>query len=122
MGLGMHCQYPHRNSEDTYEIFKASLDRALLEMAESNGEKHEAVERAYNDHWPDGLTVCISRDENSGFTAAFSSGETLRFKDFDDMGAALLIMRNHEFFKEIEKMITPAHAPAGGISPTKLDG
>lgn len=119
MGLGIRSFSSHRTSEETYEIFKASLDQALQELAESNGERHRAVEKAYNEHWPDGLTVCITRDGNGGFAAVFSSGETLRFEDADDMGAALLVLRDRALFRELEKRTRLMQSSAAVLSPQR---
>jgi hypothetical protein len=83
---------------DVYEIFKARLNKALADLVESRGENYAEAEKAYNEDWPDGLSVRITRKPCGGFRAEFSSGEILEFKDYDDLGAAMMIMRDRELF------------------------
>lgn len=82
-----------------FEAFRAALDTALDELAQSRGERYLEAEKTYNELWPDGLTVCIGREPRGGFKAHFSTGEVLTFKDHDDLGAALLLMRDKELFE-----------------------
>lgn len=96
---------------DAYEIFKARLNKALADLVESRGENYAEAEKTYNEAWPDGLSVCIARKPCGGFKAEFSSGETLEFKDYDDLGAAMMVLRDRELFHELKRENQSAGPP-----------
>lgn len=101
-GFAPGCMEDASQAEpNMYEVFRESLDHALGELTESRGECFRAAEKSYNDLWPDGATVCIERNPDDSFTARFSTGELLEFRDYEDLGAALLVMRDSGLFQRI---------------------
>jgi hypothetical protein len=99
MGLGL-MRAGHSGGEG-FAGFCRELDGALEAFIKSRGQEHGPLIEVYNRLWPDGHVAALGRERNGTFVAVFDDGRALHFRDWEELGAATLLMRDLELYERV---------------------
>lgn len=84
-----------------HQELKRELDTALGEFIATDGNSIDKLERFYNERWPDGNKVKISRDQASGkFTLDFGDGRVAKDLDVEHVAGMASYMKDPQLYLE----------------------
>lgn len=86
-----------------FATFRRRLDELMAEFVAGRGANHAVLAALYNELWPDGVQVELARKPDGSFTATFDNGARMVFADWEELGAALSLMREKSLFGRVRR-------------------